>query len=498
MNRVYDGFVKQYGSLNSYGNVIAFSRDSNAPLLRSLEQKSKTEKGVYEKTPMFYKATIKPKVMPSVVFSAEQALKVSLNVKGRVDLSYMSWLYQLPEHRKATPDEIIVELGERIYQDPAQYTGNSHTSWQTAEEYLSGYVKDKLTEAILKAEEEPERFARNVEALKAVQPTPLTPQEISFTLGSTWIPADVYQQFMYDTFKTMAYNQTGRYAIGVEFSNYSGAYFIANKSAEKTSIAVNQTYGTDRMNAYEILENTLNLRSVEVKDRVDYVDPDTGEDKVKYVLNKRDTILAREKQAQIKLAFESWLFADPERGARLTKLYNEKFNNVRPRKYDGSDLALPGMADDITLRQHQLDVIAHGLYGDGNLLIAHEVGAGKTFSSIALAYELKRLGKIHKPLIAVPNHLVGQWANEYMRLYPNANILVAEKKDFERKNRRRFVSRIATDDYDAVIMAHSSFELIGLSRERQLAAMQAELDSISDAIEEQKLRDGKDWSLKQM
>ena len=498
LNRVYDGFVKQYGYLNSYGNVIAFSRDSNAPLLRSIEQESKTEKGVYEKTPMFYKATIKPKVMPSVVFSAEEALKVSLNVKGRVDLSYMSWLYQLPEHRKATPDEIIAELGDRIYQDPAQYTGNPHTSWQTAEEYLSGYVKDKLTEAILKAGEEPERFARNVEALKAVQPTPLTPQEISFTLGSTWIPADVYQQFMYDTFKTMAYNQTGRYAIGVEFSNYSGAYFIANKSAEKTSIAVNQTYGTDRMNAYEILENTLNLRSVEVKDRVDYVDPDTGEDKVKYVLNKRDTILAREKQAQIKLAFESWLFAEPERGARLTKLYNEQFNNVRPRKYDGSDLALPGMADDITLRQHQLDVIAHGLYGDGNLLIAHEVGAGKTFSSIALAYELKRLGKIHKPLIAVPNHLVGQWANEYMRLYPNANILVAEKKDFERKNRRRFVSRIATGDYDAVIMAHSSFELIGLSRERQLAAMQAELDSISDAIEEQKLRDGKDWSLKQM
>ncbi|MEG0944671.1 MAG: DEAD/DEAH box helicase family protein, partial [Angelakisella sp.] len=498
LNHVYDGFVKKYGALNSYGNIIAFSRDANAPLLRSLERESKTQKGVWEKTAMFYKATVRPKEMPHAVFSAEEALKVSLNVKGRLDLTYMSWLYQTPEHRKATPDEIIAELGDKIYQDPAEYTGNPHSGWVTEGEYLSGHVRDKLTEAILKADEFPDLFSRNVAALKLVQPTPLTPQEISFTLGTTWIPTDIYQQFMYDTFKTAKYNQSGRDAIALEFTRYGGAYYISRKSSERDSVMVNQTYGTGRLNAYEILESTLNLRSVEVKDPVDYLDPNTGEEKTKYVLNKKETILAREKQAAIRMEFESWLFADPERGQNITKLYNDRFNNIRPRVYDGKDLILPDMSEDIKLRPHQRDVVAHGLYGDGNLLMAHEVGAGKTYAAIVTAYELKRLGKVNKPLIAVPNHLVGQWAAAYMEIYPNANILVAEKKDFERKNRRRFVSRIATGDYDAVIMAHSSFELIGLSRERQLAAMKTEIDGITNAISEQKSRDGKDWSLKQM
>lgn len=497
LNKVYDRFVKKYGYLNSYGNVIAFSRDANAPLLRSIEWESKTEKGVFEKSAMFYKATIRPKVISKVVFSAEEALKVSLNVKGRVDLSYMSWLYQMPDGRKAEPEEIIAELGDAIYQDPDEYSGNPLSGWQTAGEYLSGYVKDKLTTAILRAEEEPERFTRNVEALRTVQPEPLTPQDISFSLGTPWIPLDVYQDFMYETFKTAGYNRNGRYAVELEFSKFSGAYFISGKSAEKSSVTANQTYGTGRMNAYEILEASLNLRFVEVKDRMDYVD-ENGEDKVKYVLNKKETILAREKQAQIKGEFERWLFADPERGARLTKLYNDKFNNIRPRVYDGSDLVFPDMSEDVHLRPHQRDVIAHGLYGEGNLLMAHEVGAGKTYAAIALAYELKRLGKVHKPLFAVPNHLVGQWADAYMELYPNANILVAEKRDFERKNRRRFAGRIAAGDYDAIIMAHSSFELIGLSRERQLAAMQAEIDAVTEAISEQKAKSDKDWSLKQM
>ena len=498
LNHVYDAFVKKQGYLNSYANVMAFSRDSNAPLLRSIEAEKKGQKDVWEKTAIFYKATIKPKVMPKTVHSAEEALMVSLNVKGKLDLAYMSWLYQRPDHRKATPDEIIEELGDRIYQDPEDYTGNPHTGWKTADEYLSGYVRDKLTAAILKVEEEPERFSRNVEALKLVQPVPLTPQDISFTLGSTWIPPEIYQQFMYDTFQTAPGNQEGRFGIFLEFSRYSGAYHITSKSTERTSVTVNQSYGTDRMNAYDILETTLNLRPVEVKDPVDYTDPDTGEEKTRYVLNKKETILAREKQAEIKMAFESWLFADPERGASLTKLYNDRFNNLRPREYNGDDLLLPDMAEGITLRKHQRDVIAHGLYGDGNLLMAHEVGAGKTYAAIGLGYEMKRLGAIHKPLYAVPNHLVGEWATHYMKMYPNANILVAKKKDFEKKNRRRFVSRIATGEYDAVIMGHSSFELIGLSRERQLAAMDAELEAITDAIAEQKIRDGKDWSLKQM
>ena len=498
LNHVYDAFVKKQGYLNSYANVIAFSRDSNAPLLRSIEAEKKDQKDVWEKTAIFYKATIKPKVMPKTVFSAEEALMVSLNVKGKVDLAYMSWLYQYPDHSKATPEEIIDELGDKIYQDPDDYTGNPHTGWKTADEYLSGYVKDKLVTAILKADEEPERFSRNAEALKLVQPVPLTPQDISFTLGSTWIPPEIYQQFMYDTFQTAPSLQDGRFSISLEFSKYSGAYYISNKSAESNSVTVNQSYGTERLNAYEILETTLNLRPVEVKDPVDYIDPNTGEEKTKYVLNKKETILAREKQAEIKMAFESWLFADPERGASLTKLYNDRFNNIRPREYSGDALLMPDMAEGIKLRKHQSDVIAHGLYSDGNLLMAHEVGAGKTYAAVGLGYEMKRLGAVHKPLYAVPNHLVGEWAAHYMKMYPNANILVAEKKDFERKNRRRFVSRIATGEHDAIIMGHSSFELIGLSRERQLAAMESEMAAITAAIAEVKARDGKDWTLKQM
>lgn len=526
LNRVYDSFVEEYGYINSYANVAAFSRDANAPLLRSIEKERKDggrEEGQgavpdeqkagsngqnsvqngqnsvrYEKTAIFYKATIRPKAMPTVAESAEEALKVSLNVKGRLDLDYMAQLYRKPDGGRATKDEIIEELGERIYQDPVLYAGNPYAGWQTAGEYLSGYVKDKLAEAVIKAGEEPERFSRNVEALRAVQPVPLTPQEISFSLGTPWIPLETYQEFMYEVFKTQEGSRYGRFATELKFSRYSGAYFIANKRNESSSVTACQVYGTERMDAYEILEASLNLRFVEVKDRVEYIDPDTGEEKVKYVLNKKETILAREKQAQIKAEFERWLFADPERAARLTKLYNDRFNNIRPRTFDGSDLALPDLSGDIRLRPHQLDVIAHGLYGDGNLLMAHEVGAGKTYAAIVLAHELKRLGKVTKPLIAVPNHLVGQWSDAYMELYPNANILVAEKKDFQKQNRRRFVSRIATGEYDCIIMAHSSFELIGLSRERQLAAMETELDEVTRAIDEQKARDGKDWSLKQM
>ncbi len=486
-------------------NVIAFSRDSNAPLLRSIEREKKEETREngqnhvrYEKTAMFYKATIRPKIIPTMAESAEEALKISLNVKGRLDLDYMAQLYRRPDGREATKDEIIEELGDQIYQDPALYRGKPYAGWQTAGEYLSGYVKDKLAEAVLKAEEEPERFSRNVEALRTVQPAPLTPREISFSLGTPWIPLETYEEFMYKTFKTQEGSRSGRHATELEYSKYNGQYFIANKGNESDSVTATQVCGTERMNAYEILEASLNLRFVEVKDRVEYTDPDTGEEKVKYVLNKRETILAREKQAQIKAEFERWLFAEPERAASLTKLYNDRFNNIRPRTYDGSGLVLPDLSQDIRLRSHQLDVIAHGLYGDGNLLMAHEVGAGKTYAAIVLAHELKRLGKVAKPLIAVPNHLVGQWSDAYMELYPNANILVAEKKDFQRANRRRFVSRIATGEYDCIIMAHSSFELIGLSRERQLAAMRAELDEVTKAIDEQKSSSGRDWSLKQM
>ena len=498
LNRVYDRFVTEYGYLNSRTNVTAFSQDANAPLLRSIEKERKEEKGVYDKTAVFYKATIHQKSLPAVVFSAGEALKVSLNVKGKVDLGYMAGLYQKPDGSRASTKEIIAELDDQIYQDPVLYGGNPNAGWQTAGEYLSGHVREKLAEAVLKAEEEPGRFARNVEALKKVQPAPLTAQEIRFSLGTPWIPVEVYQEFMYETFQTRMKNQWSSHATAIEYSKYSGAYFITNKGNEGDSLRATTVYGTGRINAYEILEASLNLRFVEVRDKVKYTDPATGEVKEKYVLNKKETILAREKQAQIKAEFEKWLFSDPQRGERMVRLYNDRFNNIRPREYDGSDLVLPDLAGDIKLRKHQLDVVAHGLYGEGNLLMAHEVGAGKTYAAIVLAHEMKRLGKANKPLIAVPNHLVGQWSDAYMELYPNANLLVAAKRDFEKQNRRRFVSRIATGDYDCIIMAHSSFELIGLSREWQLAAMQTEMDAVTKGIYEQKNRAGENWSLKQM
>lgn len=501
LNREYDGYTKKYGYLNSQGNVMAFSRDADAPLLRSIEEEAKDEhgkkiKGEYKKTAVFHKATIRPKSIPKTADNAEEALRITLNTKGIFDLDCMQYLYR-KDGQMCSKEDILEELGDRVYQDPAKWKQTDVTSgWVLAEEYLSGHVKDKLAQAVLAAEEYPEWFDRNVEALKQVQPEPLKPEDISFVLGSTWIPVQYYQDFMYEKFATSKYNRER--GVHIEFAEYTGTYFITNKGAERDSIAVNSTYGTERLNAYEIMEYTLNLKTVEVRDRQEYEDPETGEEKVRYVLNKRETLLAREKQAQIKMEFESWLFAEPERGAVLTQLYNERFNNIRPRTYNGDDLMLPDMNDAITLRKHQRDTVAMGIYSDGNLLVAHEVGAGKTMTACAIAYERKRLGICNKPLIAVPNHTLEQWATEFMRLYPNANILVATNKDFEKKHRRRFVSRIATGDYDCIIMGHSSFELISLSRERQLAAMQEEIDEITKKIDEMKMLSGKTWSLKQM
>ncbi len=501
LNREYDGYTKKYGYLNSQGNVMAFSKDADAPLLRSIEEEVKDEhgkkvKGEYKKTAVFQKATIRPKSMPKTADNVEEALRITLNFKGKFDLDYMQYLYR-KDGQICSKEGILEELGARVYQDPAKWKqGDATSGWVLAEEYLSGHVKEKLAQAVLAAEEYPELFGRNVEALEQVQPEPLKPEDISFVLGSTWIPVKYYQDFMYEKFATNKYNREN--LIHIEFAEYTGTYFITNKGAEKDSIAVNSTYGTERLNAYEIMEYTLNLKTVEVRDRQEYEDPETGEEKVRYVLNKRETLLAREKQAQIKMEFESWLFAEPERGAALTLAYNDRFNNIRPRTYNGDDLMLPDMNDAITLRKHQRDTVAMGIYSDGNLLVAHEVGAGKTMTACAIAYERKRLGVCNKPLIAVPNHTLEQWATEFMRLYPNANILVATNKDFEKKHRRRFVSRIATGDYDCIIMGHSSFELISLSRERQLSAMQEEIDEITEKIDEMKMISGKTWTLKQM
>lgn len=501
LNREYDAYIKKYGYLNAQGNVTAFSRDADAPLLRSIEAEVEDEhgkkvKGQYKKTAVFFKATIRPKSMPKTADSVEEALRITLNVRGKFDLDYMQYLYR-KDGAMCSKEAILDELGERVYQDPSRcLDGDAASGWVLAEEYLSGHVKTKLAQAQLAAEESPERFGRNVDALKQVQPEPLKPEDISFVLGSTWIPVEYYQDFMYEKFNTGSYRRER--LICIEFAECTGAYFITGKNMEQDSVAVNRTYGTERMNAYEIMESTLNLKTVEVRDRQEYEDPQTGEEKVRYVLNKRETLLAREKQAQLKMEFESWLFAEPERGAALTAIYNDRFNNIRPRTYSGDDLMLPDMNEAITLRKHQRDTVAMGIYGDGNLLVAHEVGAGKTMTACAIAYERKRLGVCNKPLIAVPNHTLEQWATEFMRLYPNANILVATNKDFEKSRRGRFVSRIATGDYDCIIMGHSSFELIALSRERQLCAIKEELDEITEKIKEMKMRSGKGWTLKQM
>lgn len=502
LNEAYDRFVEKYGYLNAAANVAAFAKDSDAPLVRSIESEAKDgqgrkRKGEYEKTAVFYKATVRSRSVPKQAGSAEEALQISLNMKGRVDIPYMLRLYA-GKGKEADREALLQELGGRIYRNPDKWReAEPDSGWELAEIYLSGHVKDKLAKAIFAAERHPELFCRNVEALKQVQPEPLKPEDINFVLGSTWISEKYYQQFMYETFAPADYLWE-RGVIHLEFAECTGTYHVSGKNSEPHSVTVNRIYGTGRMNAYEIFEASLNLRAVEVRDREEYEDPVSGEKKERYVLNRKETLLAREKQAQIKLAFENWLFAVPERGVALTEFYNDRFNNIRPCVFNGDGLMLPGINGTVTLRKHQRDVVAKGIYGEGNLLIAHEVGAGKTISACVIAHERKRLGICNKPLIAVPNHTLEQWAEEFMRLYPSANILVATKKDLEKKKRRRFISRAATGDYDCIIMPHSSFELIALSRERQLAVMEAEIAEITERIKSMKMVMGQRWTLKQM
>lgn len=495
LNHSYDRFIKQYGFINSRANIMALAKDNEAPLLRSIEDPMKDErgtikKGEYQKGAVFFKATIQPWKMPEQADTVDDALRISLTVHGKLDLDYMQYLYR-NGNAACSKETILEELGVKAYQDPDGYeAGDPYSGWILAEEYLSGNVKRKLERAVLAAEEEPDRFTRNVKALEAVQPEPLSPEDIGFSLGSTWIPVNIYEDFMYEKLKT------SNREIHVEFSPYAGSYHISGKSWEKDSVPVNTTYGTQRMNAYEILEDTLNLHSVQVRDRVDYMEE--GKDKVKYVLNRKETLLAREKQAQLQMEFSTWLFQDPIRGRMLTAYYNDRFNTIRSRIFHGDDLILPDLNETIKLRKNQLDVIAKGLYSGKNLLNAQDVGAGKTMSTCVIIHDRKRLGLCNKPMIAVPNHTLGQWATEYLRLYPNANILVATKKDLEKKHRQRFISRVATGDYECIIIPHSSFEKIAISRSRQLESVEREIDEIEAMIQEQKDISGKSWSLKQM
>lgn len=494
LNQVYDRFVAKYGAINTKGNILAFSDDDQFPLLRSIEDERKDKTG-WDKSAIFTKATIRPFRQVNHADTAEDALQICLNHKLRVDLPYMSFL------TGKEPEELVRELDTRIYLNPQKYYGNPLEGWELAEEYLSGHVRDKLLYARQKAAEEPELFARNVEALEEVQPEPLTPADIEVNMGAIWVPIEYYRQFMYETFQTSGYEKVieggdNRHRIDIEYFSYTTTWRVTNKSAEPDSVMVNQTFGTKRKNAYEIFEDCLNMQSTTVRDRQEYIN-ERGNKSVKYVINAQETMIARAKQQQIQETFASWVWKEPERRDTLLRIYNDTFNTVRPREFDGSHLVFPGMNTEMKLRKHQLDFAARVIY-TGTGLAAHEVGAGKTAALIAAGMYLKNLGAIHKAVFVVPNPLVGQWATEFYRFFPNANLLVSTAEDFTPKNRNRYISKIATGEYDAVILAHSQFEKIPISTERQIAMLERQINDIENAIHEIKSENGENWSVKQM
>ncbi|WP_308170311.1 DEAD/DEAH box helicase family protein [[Clostridium] innocuum] len=483
LNRLYDTFSGKYGLINSRANTSAFSQDSSFSLLSALEIIG--EDGELErKADMFSKRTIKPHTPVTFVDTASEALAVSLGEKATIDMDYMMELSGKSEN------EIFEDLKGVIFLNPLYEYGNSYEpKYLMADEYLSGNVREKLRIAKNSAELYPEDYKVNVEALQKVQPKDLTASEISVRLGATWLPPDDVQEFIFHLLETPRYAQ---WNIKVHFSPFTSEWNIEGKSYDKGNVRAYNTYGTSRINAYKIIEETLNLKDVRI---FDYIEDDEG--KKKAVLNKKETAIAQSKQEMIKQEFQDWIWSDPERRERLCKSYNEKFNSVRPREYDGSHIIFNGMNPEIELREHQKNAVAHILYG-GNTLLAHAVGAGKTFEMVAAAQESKRLGLCNKSLFVVPNHLTEQWAAEYLQLYPAANILVATKKDFETKNRKKFCVRIATGDYDAVIIGHSQFEKIPMSIERQRAILEQQLEEITGGIAELKRNRGENFSIKQL
>ena len=483
LNRLYDTFSGKYGLINSRANTSAFSQDSSFSLLSALEIIG--EDGELErKADMFSKRTIKPHTPVTSVDTASEALAVSLGEKATIDMDYMMGLSGKSEN------EIFEDLKGVIFLNPLYEYGNSYEpKYLMADEYLSGNVREKLKIAKNSAELYPEDYKVNVEALQKVQAKDLTASEISVRLGATWLPPDDVQEFIFHLLETPRYAQ---WNIKVHFSPFTSEWNIEGKSYDKGNVRAYNTYGTSRINAYKIIEETLNLKDVRI---FDYIEDDEG--KKKAVLNKKETAIAQSKQEMIKQEFQDWIWSDPERRERLCKSYNEKFNSVRPREYDGSHIIFNGMNPEIELREHQKNAVAHILYG-GNTLLAHAVGAGKTFEMVAAAQESKRLGLCNKSLFVVPNHLTEQWAAEYLQLYPAANILVATKKDFETKNRKKFCGRIATGDYDAVIIGHSQFEKIPMSIERQRAILEQQLEEITEGIAELKRNRGENFSVKQL
>ena len=483
LNSLYDTFTAKYGLINSRANSSAFSQDSSFSLLSALEVLG-DDGQLEKKADMFHKRTIKPHTPVTSVDTSSEALAVSMGEKACIDMEYMC------ELSGKTEEEIFADLKGVIFLNPMYGYGNStEAKYLMADEYLSGNVREKLAWAKKSAQLSPEEYSINVEALQKVQPKDLTASEISVRLGATWLPPEIVEQFVFEFLGTPRYAQ---WNIKIHFSEYTGEWNIEGKSYDRGNVKAYSTYGTSRINAYKIIEETLNLKDVRI---FDYEEDADG--KKKAILNKKETAIAQAKQELIKQGFQDWIWSDPERRERLCKLYNEKFNSIRPREYDGSHITFNGMNPEIELREHQRNAVAHILYG-GNTLLAHAVGAGKTFEMTAAAMESKRLGLCSKSLFVVPNHLTEQWASEFLQLYPSANILVATKKDFETKNRKRFCGRIATGDYDAIIIGHSQFEKIPMSIERQRAILEQQLEEVTNGIADLKRNRGDNFSVKQL
>ena len=483
LNQLYDTFSKKYGLINSRANVTAFSQDSSFSLISALEVID-DEGNLERKADMFTKRTIKTHTPVTSVDTASEALAVSMGEKARVDMEYMCELTGKSE------EEIYQDLKGIIFLNPMHGYGNSdEAKYLMADEYLSGNVREKLAWAKRSAEVYPDDYKIHVEALEKVQPADLTASEIFVQLGTTWLPEEIVQQFIYEFLDTPMW---ARWNIKVHYSKFTSEWNVEGKSYDRSNVKAYSTYGTSRINAYKIIEETLNMKDVRI---FDYIEDDEGRKKA--VLNNKETQIAQAKQELIKQGFKDWIWNDPNRREKLVRLYNEKFNSIRPREYDGSHIIFSGMNPEIELREHQKNAVAHILYG-GNTLLAHTVGAGKTFEMTAAAMESKRLGLCSKSLFVVPNHLTEQWAAEFLQLYPAANILVATKKDFEMKNRKRFCGRIATGDYDAVIIGHSQFEKIPMSFERQRMILQQQIQDITDGIIELKANRGDKFSVKQL
>lgn len=513
LNEKYDAYVKKYGPITGRGSRQAFQDAADYPLLCSLEVVD--EDGNVKKADMFYKQTIRAKNQVDRVETAIEALNVSVSEFGAVNIPFMLSIYepdikkameQLPEGSTLSEDAeaevkrglLLEELSGLIYLDPTEYNENNlNAGWKTADEYLSGNVRDKLRIAKAYAGEDKELFSVNVQALEQVQPKDLDASEIEVRIGTAWIEPEDYEQFIYELLGTpgrarAVRNQHYNSGIQIKYNTYGQNWFIENKSLDKRSIAATKTYGTSRIDAYTIMEETLNLRTVTVRDRID-----DGDGMYHYVVNKKETMLAREKQNQIKEAFKGWIFKDQERRQKYVDYYNNTFNCIRLRTYDGSYLKFPGMNPEIKLREHQKNAVSRILLG-GNTLLAHVVGAGKTYTMMAACMEQKRLGLANKNVIVVPKPLIGQTAGEFMRLYPSANILVATERDFEKSRRKQFVSRIATGDYDCIIMSHSQFDKIPISKERKERMLSEQIQELSFAIEEIKAEKGERWTIKKI